>query len=136
VAALAHAQAADLPQPTGCVREDLVAALEDFRVKLLRPNGMALIGTLLVEERHTPELIALFRERIVKPRRAMLRAALEAGRSRGEVRPDADIEAAVNMLVGSLYARYLTGEAIPADWARRVVATALAGVAAEGAARR
>jgi hypothetical protein len=94
-----------------------------------------MIGTLLVEERRTPGLIALFRERIVRPRRAMLRAALEAGRNRGEVRADADIEAAVNMLVGSLYARYLSGEPIPADWARRVAATALAGVASDGAAR-
>jgi AcrR family transcriptional regulator len=129
VAALAHFQATDPPRRTGATRADLCAALHDFRTKLLRPNGMAMIGTLLVEERHTPELIALFRRRIVRPRRRMFREILEAAREQGELRPGADLDAAVNMLVGSLYARYLTGEGIPADWVERVVATVLAGIA-------
>jgi hypothetical protein len=59
-------------------------------VKVPRPNGTALIGTLRVEKRHTLELIALFRRRIVRPPRKMLREILDA---------------AVNMLAGSLYAR-------------------------------
>jgi AcrR family transcriptional regulator len=128
VAALEHLQAADAPVPTGDTRADLVAILTDFRRKLLRPNGMAMIGTLLAEERHTPGLIALFRERIVRPRRDGLLAVLEGARTRGEFRRGADADAAVNMLVGAFYARYLTGESIPADWPERVVETALAGL--------
>jgi AcrR family transcriptional regulator len=129
VAALARYQAHEQPQPTGVTADDLRAALRDFHRKLLRPNGMAMIGTLLAEERHTPELIARFRERIVRPRRRLLQTILEGARGRGELRPGADLEAAVTMLVGSFYARYLTGEGVPADWPERVVATVLSGIA-------
>ncbi|MDB5313032.1 MAG: hypothetical protein JWO38_7234 [Gemmataceae bacterium] len=128
VAALAELQSADAPVPTGDTRADLIAILTDFRKKLLRPNGMAMIGTLLVEEEHTPQLLALFRERIVVPRRVGLLAVLEGAKGRGELRPDADPDAAVNMLVGSFYARYLTGEGIPTSWPARVVDAVLGGV--------
>ena len=87
---------------------------------------MAMIGTLLAEEGHTPKLIRLFRERIVKPRRDGLLAILEAARARGELDADADLDAAVNLLVGSFYARYLSGEGVPQDWPVRVVRLVIA----------
>ncbi len=37
-------------------------------------------------------------------------------------------EAAVNMLVGSYYAQYLAGDAIPDDWPEAVVRTVLDGL--------
>ncbi|MGH9667329.1 MAG: TetR/AcrR family transcriptional regulator, partial [Bryobacteraceae bacterium] len=58
---------------TGTTTGDLAGILQNFRRSLLRPNGMALIGTILAEETHTPELLSLFRERIVGPRRKVLR---------------------------------------------------------------
>jgi AcrR family transcriptional regulator len=131
MAALAHLQSQEQPEPTGSTEADLRAALRDFGRKLQRPNGMAMIGTLLVEERHTPELLALFRERVVRPRRGALLRILERARDRGELRAGADLAAAVNMLVGAFYARYLTGEGIPDDWADRGVSTILAGIRVE-----
>ena len=74
---------------------------------------MALIGTVLAEEAHTPELLALFRERLVVPRRQMLRAILDRAKRRGELRRGANLDAAVNLLVGAFYARYLASSAIP-----------------------
>ncbi len=128
VAALAHLQSRAQPELTGDMEQDLWAVLRDFQTKLLRPNGMAMIGTLLVEERHTPELIDLFRQRIVQPRRKLLLKILAQARARDELAPDADPEVAVNMIVGSFYARYLTGDGIPHDWAKRVTATVLNGL--------
>jgi AcrR family transcriptional regulator len=129
VAALARFQTTDVPRPTGSLRDDLVALLGDFQAKLLRPNGMAMIGTILVEERYTPELIRTFRKNIVRPRRAGILSILEAARDRGELREDADLDAAVNMLVGAFYARYLTGDGIPEDWGSRIVDELLVGMA-------
>ena len=129
-AALAVYQAQEPPPITGVTRDDLRAMLRNFQTSLLRPLGMAMIGTLLVEETRTPELIALFRERIVRPRRRMLRETLNVAAARGELRPGADLDAAVSMLVGSVYARYLTGEGVPDDWADRIVETVWVGVAA------
>lgn len=108
----------------------LRSILSNFRTNLLRPNGMAMIGTLLVEERRHPELLELFRERIVAPRRQMLRGALERGIEHGEVASDADIDAIVNMLVGSFYARYLTGELVPKNWPTRAVKSIWSGISA------
>jgi hypothetical protein len=93
---------------------------------------LALLGTVLSEESHTPELAAKWREHLLRPRRAGLRAALERGVVRGEIRADADLDAVVNLLVGSFYARHLTGEGIPSDWPRRVVDTVWSGLEANG----
>jgi AcrR family transcriptional regulator len=132
IAALAHFQAQEQPKPTGSTEDDLKTLLRDFQKKLLRPNGMAMIGTLLAEEKHTPKLIGLFREKIVTPRREELLAILKTAQVRGELDADADMEAAVNLLVGSFYARYLSGEGIPQDWPGRVVTLVLRGLKQKG----
>jgi AcrR family transcriptional regulator len=116
------ALAATEPDPdTGSTYADLVAFLQTFQRSYLRPNGPALLGTVLAEEHHTPELLACFRERLVRPRRARLRALLVRGQARGEVRADADLDAAVNAMVGALYARHLTGQGVPRTWPGRTV---------------
>jgi len=101
--------------------ERLKGELRNFRKSLLRPNGMALVGLVLAEEHHTPELLALFRKRLVAPRRALVREALQQARQQGDIRADADIGALVAMLVGSIYARYLSGQPIPRGWVDRIV---------------
>lgn len=116
------------PEETGDTRADLVARLGHFQRGVERPFGMATLGSVLAEEHSTPELLMLFRERLVKPRRAELREVLEHARERGEIREDADIEATVNMLVGSYYAQYLAGDPFPEDWPEAVVDTVLFGL--------
>lgn len=130
-AALARLQAQEAPLSGDSTRAELVGILRGFRQNLLRPYGMATIGALLVEEMRHPELMALFRRRIVSPRRRRLREALRRGVERGEVRPDADLEVAVNFLVGSFYARHLTGKRIGAVWPRRIVAVLWDGISTE-----
>jgi AcrR family transcriptional regulator len=94
---------------TGDTRSDLVGLLEDFAAVLASVRGMSMIGTCLAEERHTPELLGLLRERTVSPRRALLLGALRAADDRGELRPGVDLEAAVSALLGAFYADYLAG---------------------------
>jgi AcrR family transcriptional regulator len=113
---------------TGNVRDDLVAILEDFATTVERVNGMALIGTCLAEETHTPELLALLRERTVLPRRTLLREALQQAVESGQVSADADLEAAVSALLGVFYADYLAGHGGRPGWAGRAVDLVLAGL--------
>ncbi|MGH3930752.1 MAG: TetR/AcrR family transcriptional regulator [Pseudonocardiaceae bacterium] len=110
---------------TGDTRTDLIAELRRFQRGVERPFGMAMIGTVLAEEHHHPELLARFREHVVAPRRRLLRGVLEQARERGELVPGADLDRAVTMLVGSYYAGYLAGEEIPADWPEQTVDTLL-----------
>jgi AcrR family transcriptional regulator len=129
-AAIASLRRKPRPPPTGDTRRDLVALLRLFRAGVERPNGMAMIGTVLAEEQHTPELARLFRERLVEPRRRELREVLQAAADRGELRGDADLDGAVDALVGSFYARHLAGSPAPRSWPRSVVETVVRGLSA------
>ena len=91
---------------------------------------MALVGTVLAEEWHTPELLELFRERLVVPRRRALREILAGARGRGEFREDAAIEPAVATLVGAVYAQYLAESRVSAAFARKAVDLVWVGIAA------
>ena len=132
-----YARMEDGPTPsTGSASSDLRTVLTTLQETLYQTNGMAIIGAVLVEQSHTPDLITFFRKRIVRPRRMKLRQVLEEAEKRGELRPKADIDAAVNMLIGSFYAYYLTSEKMPQAWARRIVDTVWKGIAKTPQRRR
>lgn len=78
---------------------------------------MTILGSLLAEESRHPELLSLFRTRIVEPRRTLLQQALAAG----GLPPGVDLEALSSMLIGSFYGQYVTTAGIPDDWAERVL---------------
>jgi AcrR family transcriptional regulator len=118
---------------------DLVALVDEFVRSNQRTRGMALIGALLVEERRQPELVALFRERLLRPRRARIRAVLERARDDGLIDADADLALAENLFTGAWYAHTLTGNPTPRDWAPRLVRLiwrALGGLPPRSAAAR
>lgn len=108
--------------PTDDPRADLERELAAFREGITRPGGISLIGGML-QDGADPHLVALFRERVVAPRRGALRDALERARAAGLVTgDDAALGLAVSMLTGSWYALALAGEAPPPDWPRAAAA--------------
>nr|WP_314224655.1 TetR-like C-terminal domain-containing protein [Streptomyces sp. DSM 40713] len=109
-----------------------MAILKDFAANMERVNGIALIGTCLAEEAHTPELITLLRERTIGPRRALLRQALEQAQDRGEIRKDADLETAASALHGSYFSEYLVGRGSRPEWAEQIVDLTLAALRVSG----
>ncbi|MGW6394956.1 TetR/AcrR family transcriptional regulator [Streptomyces sp. NPDC055103] len=131
-AALAALRMTDAPPASGDTRADLTAILDDFAATVERVRGMALIGTCLAEESHTPELLSLLRERTVLPRRALLREVLDRAHAQGEIRGDVDLEAAVSALLGPFYADYMAGRASSTGWAETAVDLVLAGLRPAG----
>lgn len=129
-AALAHLRESDPPARSGRVRDDLLGLLTQLRANADRFSVMALVGTCLVEQQHTPELLTLFRERTVGPRRESVAAILEEGIRRGELPPHVDVGATVDLLMGAYHARCLSGEPFPDDWERRIVDALVPGGAA------
>jgi hypothetical protein len=111
------------PSPASNTYKDLVRELESFRRGISRPDGTAMVGTMLLSATD-PDLVDLYRKRVVRPRRARLRAILERACEEGELDPGADIEAVVNMLTGSWYARALAGSRPLPHWAERTAALA------------
>jgi AcrR family transcriptional regulator len=110
-----------LPEAEGPPRERTLASLENFRRNLARAHSMSLLGTLLSEEDRQPQLIARFRDRLVKPRRAMLAAALQAGVAAGELAPETDVDVLASLLIGSFYGVYVGRGRIPRDWPERIL---------------
>jgi hypothetical protein len=86
---------------------------------------MSPIGVCLAEEEHLPDLIAALRTRSLQPERQVLRNALAAARDRGEIAPDADIGAAIEMAVGAYCARHLSGERFAPGWEERIAGATL-----------
>jgi AcrR family transcriptional regulator len=120
-AAIAALSTADTREATDDPYTDLIAELKAFRSGVTRPDGLSLVGTML--QRGTdPELVRLYRERLVIPRRTRLRAILERAVDRGLI-PGGDLDLAVASLTGTFYALALTGS-IPSRWAARAAAHA------------
>jgi AcrR family transcriptional regulator len=105
----------------GTPRERALAILENFHRNLSRPHSMAILGSLLAEEGRHPELIERFRDRLVKPRRAMLAEALAAGIRAGELAEQTDVDATVSLLIGSYYAHYVSRGGVPKAWSGRIL---------------
>lgn len=102
---------------------DLVAELEAFRKGVTRPDGLSLVGTML--QRGTdPELVRLYRQKVVEPRRTRLKRILERGQAEGLLDPEGDLKLAVASLTGSFYALSLAGKKIGKDWPERAAAHA------------
>lgn len=120
-AAIAGMSEAAERTPTDDVYADLVAELEAFRRGISRPDGISMVGTMLLASADL-DLVALYRERVVAPRRARLREILERARKQGLVGAEADLETALTVFTGSWYARELAGDAAPAKWAERIAA--------------
>jgi AcrR family transcriptional regulator len=120
-AVISSLRVADLPTAAMPPRARALAILQNFHHNLLRKDAMAVVGTLLAEESRHPELLETFRNRLVEPRRALLRQALADGIKAGELPPSADPEVLASMLIGSFYARYLASSDLPDDWAERTL---------------
>ncbi|MBV9134466.1 MAG: TetR/AcrR family transcriptional regulator [Chloroflexi bacterium] len=111
---------------TGDIRADLIAHLKSVK-RVHDIVGIGLVGGMLAAQRDNPELIAAFRERAVRPSRQRARRILQSGIRQGVIRADADVHAAVDMLVGASYAAFVAGDDRVFD-AESVVDTLLAGL--------
>jgi AcrR family transcriptional regulator len=96
---------ADLPEST----------YEALRLQLRRVAGMfasrngELIRELVADSQGNPALAKDFRDRFFAHRRARGAATLEKGIVTGELRPDLDVEDALDVLYGPLWLRLLVG---------------------------
>jgi AcrR family transcriptional regulator len=102
---------------SGDARLDLIAHLENVR----RNHGMSLAGTLLMEEPYNPRLLELFRERMVLPRRQIIRETLEQGIERGQIRSDIDIDRVLDLLLGALFAAVFAGGRPGPGWPEQII---------------
>ncbi len=120
-AAIAGLSRADDRPDTDDPYADLVTELRAFHVGVTRPNGISMVGSML-QDGTDAELRALYRERIVAPRRRRLRHILGRAAAAGLLATDADLDRAVAACTGIFYALHLTGRRIPRTWPERTAA--------------
>jgi len=124
-----------LPEPRGrSVREDLVAVLDAMCRDTADPRRARQFMLLQGEGAKYPRLMTRLIETVIEPRREVVRSVLRRGVATGELREDADIEAALYMLRGAALASAALAapghpEPVPPDYARRVVDALLRGLA-------
>lgn len=119
------------PIGAGSASERLVRLLDQLRLRAQCTVGGRIFPVMAACSGTHPQLWAVFHERVLEPRRELLRSLLRDGVRSGELRSDLDIELAVNLLVGGMvYALNLRspGEVVADDYAARLVALALAGL--------
>jgi AcrR family transcriptional regulator len=87
------------------------------------PGYVGLIGGLIAEQERHPELIEAFRRSVLLPRRAAVRAAIERGPARGDIRAEIPSTAALDLLAGPLLARVFAGEDTGPRWRKRAFET-------------
>ena len=127
-----------LPQPRGeSVREDLIAMLQVMVDDADDPRYAQQYALLHGEGQRYPRLMARYKERVVEPRRELVRAVLRRGAATGELRPDTDIEVAMLALMGAVLARGGQRAEPPASpgFATRVIDELLLGIAPREAAQ-
>jgi AcrR family transcriptional regulator len=97
----------DFPE-AGSAIESLRRQL-DLQAAFFQSSRGNLIRSLVAEAQSDPELAIAFRERWLDPRREGVRKIMRAAIVEGSLRSDVDIDAAIDLLYGSLYYRLLLG---------------------------
>jgi AcrR family transcriptional regulator len=126
--AIVHAQR-DQQEPTGVLRDDLIAQLRAVRMEYERMGHMGMVGVLLSEETRHPEFLRAWREVAVTPRRDRIHRIVRLGVERGEVRPRVNPTVTAQSLIGSFYAAYIAGESLDEAWDEQVIDQLLTGIA-------
>lgn len=101
--------------------EALVAELVAFHDAIGRPGGMALVGVVLALEHKHPQLVELYRRKVVDVRRARIRASLKSGQAKGVIREDINLDTVVTMLVGYYYSARVAGADLDEQWPRQCI---------------
>jgi AcrR family transcriptional regulator len=131
VAAAVAALVSDITLPdTGSTRPDLLALMRDAIEVYTGPVAARAMPSLVEAMSRNPELAEAVRDRFLAGRRAALAAVLRRGVERGDLRPELDLELALDVLGGPLFYRLLvTGGPIDEQLAEGVADLILRGFA-------
>src|SRR4051794_16521298 len=85
----------------GDAEKDLIARIRRTIALFRSPKGR-MLASLIGEAQFDPELAEAYRQRLLRPRRAGLQAALLRAVAAGTLRPDVDLELATDIVYGPL----------------------------------
>ncbi len=113
LAAMTELFANEFPEPdTGSIRSDVEASIRGILTFVNTTEGEAFFRMTIAESIRDPRIAALYRESVQRSEERG-RRILRRGVERGEVRPDFDVEVALQWLTGMLAARVISGQPLP-----------------------
>ena len=113
VAAMETLYSAEMPEPdTGSIRTDLATSYRAVLTFVNTPEGEAYLRTSIAESVRDSRIAALYRSSTER-RELQSRATFQKAIARGEVRPDIDVDTAVQWLGGLLAIRAITHRPMP-----------------------
>ncbi|MEV4555787.1 TetR/AcrR family transcriptional regulator [Kitasatospora sp. NPDC049285] len=120
-------------------RDDLIAVVDYMRRRGLIKRSRWIVKSALGQMNAWPELKQTYHERVVKPRRELVRQIVRRGVASGELRDDVDVELLCEILLGPILLRTVLWDDAPLedpDLPRQMIDAILGGLAAEGCADR
>jgi AcrR family transcriptional regulator len=139
--ALAQALLADLAAPhiaiedSGDTREEMLAAVMNPVLAVTESEFGPVIRALLSQIAVNPSLGDPFRATVVQARRDEIARVVGRGIGRRDLRPDADVDVATELLIGPVYFRLMFGGDLDEAFARRVADLVYRGFATAAGAR-
>jgi AcrR family transcriptional regulator len=131
-AAVAHLHSdIAVPEDTGSLRGDFRAVVDEILTAAEVTGALTFMPRVLADVAGDREMHAIFSAALVDPRRRVLETILRRGIERGEVRADADLELAVDLIAGPIiYRIIITGGDVDriAERPMQVLETVLAGL--------
>src|SRR5690349_20295812 len=105
IEALHNNDSAPLTRDTGDVRTDLINAVQHVINMLTTSTRGSTIAALTADLVADPALAEMFRNQILRPRRALFAAMVERAAQRGDLAPDIDIPLILDTCVGAAFYR-------------------------------
>jgi len=123
------------PVDVGDTRQELITFIDAVVNTFSRPPYGPGMQGLVSEIATDPRLAQAYRELVVEPRRRQLKPVIERGIARGDLRPDTDLTAIHEALVGPVFYRlFLTGDKLDRKLGSRLVDKVLEGFAPRASA--
>ena len=118
------------PEPTGNVRDDLVAQMTVMCEDRADPRKARRYALLLGEGQKYPRLMQRYKETVIGPRHDAMREVIRRGIASGELRAGADVEIALLALTGTVLAKEKAADgSLNGEFAARIVDELLLGLA-------
>ena len=126
----------DLPAVAGegTARERLEASLAFIRTPMTQTRGGRVMAQVISAGAQHPDFLAVFYDRVLRPRRGTLVSILREGVAEGWVDPDADLDAAATLLVGPMiFLKVWHGTPVAAIPTDQIIDLALRGIGVRAA---
>lgn len=115
VSAMQRLYQAEFPEPdTGSIRTDLAESYRTVLTFVNSAEGAAFLRMSIAESVRDERIAALYRASTIR-REQLSRVTFERAIARGEVRPDIDVDSAVQWLGGMITVRAVSGRPMPTE---------------------